>query len=229
MIELAGIAAAVLWLGILTSLSPCPLATNIAAVSYIGARIKDKKTVILSGVLYSVGRAVVYVVIAFIAIRFSESMPVITNLINRYINKILGFLILITGMFLTGLIKIDIPSVSIPETWQKAFGSGGPAGAFILGMLFAFAMCPISAALFFIGFIPLAIKAGSTVIMPVIYGIGTGTPVAIFAFAAAFGAGRIAKMYERTADFEKYAQTVTGVLFILTGVYYVLKYIFGIM
>jgi cytochrome c biogenesis protein CcdA len=227
--EFAGFAAAALWLGILTAISPCPLATNIAAVSYIGARIRDKNTVILSGILYSLGRAVVYVIIAFIAVKSSGTAPAITDFINRYMNKILGFLLIITGMFLTGLVKIDLPSISIPEKWQKALGNGGPAGAFLLGMLFALAMCPVSAAIFFISFIPLAIKAQSTVIMPVIYGIGTGAPVAVFAFAASLGAKAISAMYKKTAGFEKYAQLVTGIIFILAGVFLVLRYVFGLV
>ncbi len=227
--EFAGFAAAAMWLGILTAISPCPLATNIAAVSYIGARIKDKNTVILSGVLYSLGRAVIYTAIAFAAVKSSESVPAITDFINRYINKILGFLLIITGMFLTGLINIGLPSVSVPEKWQKNFGNGGPAGAFVLGMLFALAMCPVSAAIFFLSFIPIAIKAQSTVMLPVAYGIGTGAPVAVFAFAAALGAKVIGSMYKNTAAFEKNAQLVTGIVFMLAGIFLVLRYVFGVV
>lgn len=227
--ELIGFAGAALWLGILTAISPCPLATNIAAVSYIGGRIKDKNTVVLSGILYSLGRAVVYVAIAFVAVKSSEAVPAITDFINRYINRILGFLLIITGMFLTGLVNINLPSISIPEKWQKNFGNGGPAGAFVLGMLFAIAMCPVSAAIFFLSFIPLAIKAQSNVILPVIYGIGTGAPVAIFAFAAALGAKAVSGMYKNTAAFEKYAQLVTGIIFILAGIFLVLRYVFGVV
>jgi cytochrome c-type biogenesis protein len=226
-VELLGFAGTALWLGILTAISPCPLATNIAAVSYIGARTKDKKTVILSGVMYSLGRAVIYVLIAYVAVKSSETVPAITDFINRYINKIMGFLLIITGMFLAGLITFDIPSLSIPEKWQKALGNGGPAGAFILGMLFAVAMCPVSAAIFFISFIPIAIKAGSTFILPVIYGIGTGAPVAVFAFAAAAGAKAANVLYKDTAAFEKYAQLATGVIFIFAGIFLVLRYVFG--
>jgi cytochrome c-type biogenesis protein len=227
--ELAGFAVTALWLGILTAISPCPLATNIAAVSYIGAKIKHKNTVMLSGGLYSLGRALVYVVIAFIAVKSSEALPVITVFISSYINKVLGVLLIITGMFLTGLINIGLPSISIPEKWQKALGNGGPAGAFVLGILFALAMCPVSAAIFFLSFIPLAVKAQSTVILPAIYGIGTGAPVAIFAFAAALGAKAISIMYKHTAAFEKYAQLVTGIVFVLAGIFLVLRYVFGII
>jgi cytochrome c-type biogenesis protein len=227
--EFAGFAAAALWLGILTAISPCPLATNIAAISYIGARSKGKGAVVLSGVLYSLGRAAMYVVIAFAVIKFSGTAPAIADFINMYMNKILGFLLIITGMFLTGLLKFDLPSISIPEKWQKALGNGGPAGAFMLGMLFALAMCPVSAAVFFISFIPLAIKSGSTVIMPVIYGIGTGAPVAVFAFAASLGAKAISGIYKKTAVFEKYAQPATGIIFILAGIFLILRYIFGVV
>ncbi|MGW8258007.1 MAG: hypothetical protein ACWGMZ_11015, partial [Thermoguttaceae bacterium] len=44
-----------LWLGILTSISPCPLATNIAAISYIGRRVDSSKQVFLTGLVYTLG------------------------------------------------------------------------------------------------------------------------------------------------------------------------------
>lgn len=227
--EFAGFVAAALWLGILTAISPCPLASNIAAVSYLGSRIKDKNTVILSGIMYSLGRAAIYVLIAFVAVKSAEAIPAIADFIQRYISKALGFLLLITGMFLAGLIKMDLPTISIPEKWQKNLGNGGPAGALLLGLLFALAMCPVSAAIFFGSLIPLAIKAKSSIIIPVIFGIGTGAPVAIFAFVASLGAKSIGGLYKKTSVFEKYAQLITGIIFIIAGIFYILRYVFGIV
>lgn len=218
-----------LWLGVLTSISPCPLASNVAAVSYISGSIKNRKSVVLPGLMYSLGRAVVYAVIAFAAVKSAESMPGIADFLQKYMNKILGPLLVIIGMFLTGLISVNMTSLSVPEKLQAKFANGGPAGAFVLGALFAMAMCPVSAAIFFGSLIPLAIKADSSIVLPLVYGLGTGTPVAVFAFAAAIGAKSMAKLYKNTSVFEKYAQVVTGVVFILAGVYYVLRYIFGIL
>lgn len=227
--ETAGYILTSLWLGVLTSISPCPLASNVAAISFLAGKVKGKATVVFSGFMYSLGRAMVYTAVAFAAVQSVESLPAIADFMQRYMNKALGFLLIIIGMFLAGLIKISIPSFSVPEKLQKKLGGGGPAGAFILGALFAFAMCPVSAAIFFGSLIPLAIKAKSPVIMPMVFGIGTGAPVAVFAFAAVLGAGQIVKLYKKTAGFEKYAQLATGIIFILAGVYYVLRYVFGII
>ena len=49
-------------LGLLTAISPCPLATNIAAIGYIGKDIEDRRRVFLSGLLYTAGRIVAYTV-----------------------------------------------------------------------------------------------------------------------------------------------------------------------
>jgi cytochrome c biogenesis protein CcdA len=38
-------------LGLLTAISPCPLATNIAAIGYIGKDIEDRRHVFLNGLL----------------------------------------------------------------------------------------------------------------------------------------------------------------------------------
>ena len=43
-------------LGLLTALSPCPLATNIAAVGFIGKDIEDRRKIFRNGLLYTLGR-----------------------------------------------------------------------------------------------------------------------------------------------------------------------------
>ena len=187
------------------------------------------KTVVLSGLLYSLGRALVYSIVAFVAVRSVESLPGIADFLQKYMNKVLGFFIVIIGMFLSGLINLNMPSLSVPESWQNKFATGGPAGSFLLGALFALAMCPVSAAIFFGSLIPLAIKAKSAFLLPMVYGFGTGAPVAVFAIVAIFGAKSIAKLYKKTSAFEKYAQIITGVIFILVGIYYILRYVFGII
>ena len=58
-VALAGAA----WLGILTSISPCPLATNIAAVSYLARRAGSRRSAVVGALAYAVGRAGAYVLI----------------------------------------------------------------------------------------------------------------------------------------------------------------------
>ncbi|MEO0292595.1 MAG: aromatic aminobenezylarsenical efflux permease ArsG family transporter [candidate division WOR-3 bacterium] len=216
-----------LWLGILTSISPCPLATNIAAISFVSYRIAHKVVVLLSGILYTIGRAVTYIVIGFLVVRAAINIPLVSNFLQLYINKILGILLILVGMFLLDLLfNIKIPSISVSESWQRKLDEIGIFGSLFLGMLFALAFCPVSAALFFGSLIPLALKANSGVILPLFYGMGTGLPVLLFAIFIALGSSHIGRMYERAVKFEAITKKVTGVIFILVGIYYVLAYIF---
>ena len=53
-------------LGLLTAIAPCPLATNVTATAYIAKTITDRKKVLLSGVLYTLGRVFSYTTIGAI-------------------------------------------------------------------------------------------------------------------------------------------------------------------
>jgi cytochrome c-type biogenesis protein len=226
--ELFFLASAV-WLGILTSVSPCPLATNIAAVSFISRRITQRNTVFLSGILYTLGRSLTYIVLGVLTVKTLVDVPILSDFLQRYVNKILGIFLILVGMVLLDLLRIPLPIPSVSENVAKKLAEKGTFGSLPLGILFALAFCPVSAALFFGGLIPIAIKAKSGVGLPLIYGIGTGLPVLLFAFLAAAGAGYINTLYYRITKIEFYTKKVTGIIFIIVGIYYALAYIFEII
>jgi cytochrome c-type biogenesis protein len=215
-----------LWLGILTSISPCPLATNIAAISFISHRITHKNIVFLSGILYTVGRSITYIAIGFLIAEALVSIPLLSDFLQRYINKILGILLIIVGMILLELLPINLPSLTISENTFKKLIEKGFLGSLLLGTLFALAFCPVSAALFFGGLVPITIKAKSNIALPLIYGIGTGLPVLFFAVLVSIGAEYMNKVYQHVSQMDNYMKKVTGVIFIIVGIYYVLSYIF---
>jgi cytochrome c-type biogenesis protein len=226
--ELIFLASAV-WLGILTSVSPCPLASNIAAVSFISRRITQKNTVFLSGILYTLGRSLTYSVLGVIIVKTLVDVPILSDFLQRYVNKILGIVMILVGMVLLDLMRIPVPIPSVSENVAKKLLGKGTLGSLPLGILFALAFCPVSAALFFGGLIPIAVKAQSGIGLPLIYGIGTALPVLLFAFLVAAGAGYINNIYYRISRIEFYTKKVTGMIFILVGVYYTLAYIFEII
>jgi cytochrome c-type biogenesis protein len=226
--ELLLLASAV-WLGILTSVSPCPLATNIAAVSFISRRITQKNTVFLSGILYTLGRSLTYIVLGVIIVKTLVDVPILSDFLLRYVNKILGIVLILVGMVLLDLMRIPVPIPSVSENVSKKLVEKGTLGSLPLGILFALAFCPVSAALFFGGLIPIAVKAQSGIGLPLIYGIGTALPVLLFAFLVAAGTGYINNLYYRISRIEFYTKKVTGIIFILVGVYYTLAYIFEII
>jgi len=217
-----------LWLGILTSISPCPLATNITAISFLSKKIVHPKAVLISGFSYTIGRMLSYAVLGFIIISSLLSIPVMANFLQRYMPKALGPILILTGLFLVDILKFNIPSFSLSEKQQNSLADSGAGGAFIMGLIFALAFCPVSAALFFGSLIPLALNNKLGAGLPFFYGIGTGLPVIIFAFGIALGATSLSRWFQMSTKFEYYMRKITGVIFILAGIYYLLAHIFYI-
>ncbi|MGD2093638.1 MAG: aromatic aminobenezylarsenical efflux permease ArsG family transporter [Phycisphaerales bacterium] len=217
-----------LWLGIWTSISPCPMATNIAAISFIDRHVGKTKVVFLTGLLYTFGRMLAYAVLGIVIVRGLLSAIEVSHLLQNYMNKLLGPILILTGMILVGLISFNIPGMGVSEKMQKKVESMGIWGALFLGIIFALSFCPVSAALFFGSLIPLSVKCGSGFLLPAFYGFGTGLPVFIFAVLLGLGAKSIGKVFDRLKQIESWMRCVTGIIFILTGIYYCLAHIFGV-
>lgn len=217
------------WLGVLTSISPCPLATNIAAISFLGRKVGSSRQVLFNGTAYTVGRMLAYLLLAVVVIAGILSIPGISNFLQKYMNKILGPLLFLVGLIVLDIIPLRLASLGAGEKSQKMAERGGVWGAAALGFLFALSLCPVSAALFFGSLIPLSVKNNSSVLLPSIYGIATGLPVLIFAFVIAFSAGSLGKLFNKMTLIEKWMRRITGIIFIAVGIYYSLIYILGMM
>lgn len=213
------------WLGILTSVSPCPLATNIAAITYIGKRVDRPGMVLLSGVIYTVGRMVAYVAIGVLVVTSVLSIPAAAMFLQQNMNKFLGPILIVVGLVLLGVFSVSLPGAGWGDKLTARVEKWGLAGAGLLGLLFAVSFCPVSAALFFGSLIPLAVDYRSSVVMPTVYGIGTALPVVAFALVIAWGARFVGKVFNRLSVFEKWARRITGVAFVVVGCYYVAIYL----
>ncbi len=228
MIELIVATLTAFWLGVLTSISPCPLATNIAAVSYVSKRVGEPHNVFLAGLLYTLGRTLTYLVLGIVLVYSLLSAPSLSFVLQKYMNMVLGPLLILVGMVLLELITFNIGSGGISEKMRQRVEQSGIWGAGLLGILFALSFCPTSAALFFGSLLPLAVQQQSGVLLPASYGLATGLPVLLFAVCIALGANWVARVYGKVVAFEKYARYVTGTIFILVGIYYTLAHAFGI-
>ena len=224
--SLAALGTAV-WLGILTSISPCPLASNIAALSYLSKNVQSQSAILVSGLSYTLGRVIAYVGVSALIVTGLLSVFSLAQFLQTWTNRIIGPLLIFLGIILLEWIRIPIPSMGSSERLERLARRGSP-GAAALGFVFALSFCPISAALFFGSLIPLAASQGSKIIIPSLFGIGTAAPVAVFAVMIAFGARSIGKTYEKISLFAKWAKRVTGVVFVLAGLYYIVTYWFGI-
>lgn len=219
--------ASALWLGILTSISPCPLATNVAAISFISREAVRPPAVVLSGLLYTLGRAAAYVVIAALLVAAVLSAPSLSHALQTHMNRIVGPLLVLVGMILLGLIRLPAWGMGGKGMPERAAGRGR-WGALMLGFLFALSFCPVSAAIFFGSLLPLAVAAESRVVLPSAYGVGTAIPVIAFAFVISLGARRLGRAFERTVAVERWMRRITGAVFIMVGIYLTLENVFGV-
>lgn len=220
--------ATALWLGILTSVSPCPLATNIVAVSFVGKRVGSPTKVAAAGLLYTLGRSLTYLLLGVLLVSSLLSAPYVSHLLQKYMNKLLGPILIVVGMVLLELIRFNLSGRGISENVQKRVETWGIWGALLLGILFALSFCPVSAALFFGSLIPLSVQWESGVLLPSLYGIGTGLPVLVFAMLIALGARSVGKAFDRLVPMELWARRITGGVFIFVGIYFCLVHIFGV-
>ncbi len=213
------------WFGILTSISPCPLATNIAAVSFIGRGLKNPSQIFFSGILYTAGRMSSYTILGILIVKSFMAVFDLAKFMQTYTNQALGIILFIVGLTLLNIIKIPSFSGNLTEKLSERFASWGIFGSFFLGILFALSFCPISAALFFGSLIPIALKFQSSILIPSMFGIGTALPVLFFAIALGVGSNLVAKAFDKITVFEKWIRIITGIIFISVGVYYIYLYI----
>ena len=218
-----------LWFGILTSISPCPLATNIAAVSFIGRGLVRPRAAVLTGLLYTLGRTFVYVVLGMLLVSSLLSAPVVSDLLQRYMNKLLGPILILVGMLLLGLIQFSTRGTQLSERMGERVAGWGVWGGLVLGAVFALSFCPTSAALFFGSLLPLAVKYESRLLLPMLYGVGTALPVLAFAFLIVVSTRAVGQAFHRITQFERWARRITGVLFVGIGIYFSLVYVFRVL
>jgi cytochrome c biogenesis protein CcdA len=207
-------------LGLMTAISPCPLATNISAIGFISRDIENRRRVFIKGLVYTLGRAVSYTGLGVILF-FGASKMHVTMLFQGWGEKLLGPLLIIIGLLMLDFIKIKFPGFSGLTEKMGEHSKKSYWGTLLLGMLFAMAFCPYSGVLYFAMLIPMTITSISGLYLPVVFAIATGLPVIIFAWLLAYAVGNVGKLYNQIKTFELWFRRVVAVLFILVGIYYI--------
>lgn len=208
-----------LLLGLMTAISPCPLATNITAIGFISKDIKSKRKVFCNGVIYTLGRSITYIGIGLILIMGANQLQ-LSRTLSVYGEKLIGPLLLVIGIFMLDAIKIPLPGFgSLSERIEKR-QSNSFLHVLLLGVIFALAFCPYSGVLYFGALIPMSIGSGQGLPMLFIFALATGLPVIIFSWMIAFTVNKVGVFYNRMKSFEKWFRKVIAVLFILVGIYY---------
>ena len=207
-------------LGVLTSISPCPLATNITAIAYISKEINTAKNTLFNGLYYTLGRGISYTLLATL-IYFGLSSFQISRIFQGWGDKVLGPVLIIIGLTMFGVIKIKFNGHNQKiEELKKWLAGKGYIGSLLLGVIFALAFCPYSGVLFFGGLIPLVLKSTESLILPPIFALGTGLPVIIFSFLIAFSMRKVSQAFHMVQKVEKVMRYIVASVFIISGVYY---------
>jgi cytochrome c biogenesis protein CcdA len=227
--ELWAAALTALWTGVITSVSPCPLATNIAALTYISKHSGSHKLAVLGhGLLYALGRALAYIIIGFLLVKSLLSAPSFSFFMQKYGNQALSPLLVLAGMYMLEMFGRGFEGFNFFDL-SKFKAKAGAASSLLMGFVFALAFCPIAAALYFGVIIPLSARNSSPFLLPLLYGLGTALPVIAMAVVLDFGIRKMSAVTTLAGKFQKYARPATGWVFVAAGVYLGLKYIFGIL
>ncbi len=211
-------------LGLMTAISPCPLATNISAIGFISRDLENRRRVFLKGLVYTLGRTISYTGLGVI-IYFGASKMNISMLFLGWGERLLGPIMILIGLFMLDFIKLKFPGFSGLTEKLGEHSKRSYLGTLLLGVVFALAFCPYSGVLYFVMLIPITVASPSGLFLPVIYAIATGLPVIIFAWLLAYAVGNVGKLYDRIKVFELWFRRVVAVLFIIVGIYYILLFL----
>jgi cytochrome c-type biogenesis protein len=210
-------------LGLMTAISPCPLATNISAIGFISRDLGSNRRVFLNGLVYTLGRVLSYTGLAVI-LYFGASKMNVAMIFQGWGEKVLGPLLIIIGLFMLDVLKIKFPGFSKLTEKIGENGKGSYWTSLLLGMVFALAFCPYSGVLYFAILIPMTITSPEGLFLPVLFALSTGLPVIVFAWLLAFAVGNVGKIYNKIKTFEFWFRRVVGIVFIGVGLYYVVLF-----
>lgn len=212
-------------LGLMTAISPCPLATNITAIGFIGKDIENRNRVFYNGLVYTLGRAFSYTLLALVIFLGADQFK-LSGIFQRYGEKIIGPALIVIGLFMLDILNIKFPGMSNVTKRFEENGTKTYWDVFLLGILFALAFCPYSGVLYFGMLIPITISSASGLILPVVFAIATGIPVIIFAWLIAYTLSGVGTVYNKLKTFEIWFRRVISVLFIVVGIYYIITVYF---
>jgi cytochrome c-type biogenesis protein len=205
-------------IGLLASLGPCPLATNISALGYISKDVASSRRVLFTSGLYTLGRTLSYGALGLAVLTAGVQISRVSNSLQTLAEIVLGPLLILVGLVLFDVIR---PTVSVGsawmERWSRRIADWNNAGAFLLGALFALAFCPYSAALYFGVLMPFAFKTPGGWTLPLLFGIGTSVPVVVIGVPLALGLMRFATGFQVLARVERAMRRIAALAFIGAG------------
>lgn len=214
-----------LLLGLMTAISPCPLATNITAIAYISKDIESRRRVFINGLIYTLGRAISYTALGVI-LYFGASTFHIAGFFQTWGERLLGPLLLLIGIFMLGVIRLNFPELASLTGKMEQSQKKGFWHVLLLGIVFALTFCPYSGVLYFGMLIPITVASPTGLLLPPVFALATGLPVIVLAYVLAFMMSEVGSFYNKMKNFEMWFRKVVAVIFILVGIYYSIIFFF---
>lgn len=214
-----------LLLGLMTAISPCPLATNITAIGFISRDIENRNRVFYNGLFYTLGRAITYTALALIIFLGVDQLK-FSGFFQRYGEKFMGPLLIVIGVIMLDIIKIRFPVFNRLSSGLERKTKWSYFDAVVLGLVFALAFCPYSGVLYFGMLVPMTVSSASGLYLPIVFAVATGIPVIIIAWVLAYTVSGIGNFYNRIKSFEIWFRRIIAVLFIVVGIYYIIRVFF---
>ena len=212
-----------LFLGIMSGLGPCTMATNIAAIAYISQRLTNRRFALFASLLYSLGRMVTYTLLGILIIGIGMEVPAIRSFLEDMGTYVLGPLLLIAGILMLLAHKISFGGGGRMAALGKKFADRGLWGSFIMGVIFALAFCPYSAVLFFAVLMPMSLTVDTGILLPPMFGIGSGFLVMIFGILLMVSVSAVSKWVTNLGKAEKVMRIIMALVFIGVGIYYMVE------
>jgi len=215
---------AAFFIGLMTAISPCPLATNITAIAYISKKINNGKHTLITGFVYTLGRMFTYVLLASLIVYIGVNVQAISLSLQKYGERLIGILLVFIGLVMLNIIRLSfIKNSGRLDKIKERLSEKGYLGSFLLGVIFALAFCPFSAVLFFGMLIPLALKFSDGILIPSVFAFATGLPVILLSIVLVFSVSKLSNIMKKVELVEKYTRLIIGWIFIIVGAYYIWK------
>ncbi len=208
-----------LLLGLLTAIAPCPMTINITAVGFIGRDISHRERIFSNGIFYALGTIFSYTSLALV-LYFGADQFRVSQFFHRYSEWMIGPLLLLIGVYMIGVFRIDFPAWNRVAKKFENRQSFRAWDSFLLGMVLALAFCPYSGVLYFGMLVPLIVTA-SAPWLSLIFSLAAAVPIILFAWLLAFTVSGVGKVFNSLKAFEFWFRKVVAALFICIGIYYI--------
>jgi len=207
-------------LGTLTTLHPCPIATNVAAISMLTGWSNRGRKVLWIYVSFISGYLTSYLFLSTIISTGILTIPIVNDFLHSIFSIFLGPLLILVGMLIADLLNLNRFYKGSLLRWIENRKWSG-IYAFPMGILIGLSFCPATAAIFFGILIPLAIQQDQTILFPLVYAAGAGLPLVVIGWVIYRGI-----LISISKKWQKRIPQLTGWVMIIIGIFLTIQQIY---